>query len=70
MKAPATKGGLMKNLAAALIAIVAVICCLAAPLIVAEIGSIAIGSTLGWLVGAIVFAVACFLLLKRTQRRC
>jgi hypothetical protein len=70
MKARANETGLMKNLAASLVAVVAVICCLAAPLILAGIGSIAIGSFVGWLIGAVVFAAVCFLLLKRTQRRC
>ena len=71
MKARTDKPELMKKLAAPLIAIVAIICCLAGPLILAGIGSIAIGSFVGWLVGAIVFAAAaCFLVLKRTQRRC
>jgi len=59
-----------KRLAAPLLAVLAVICCLAAPLIVAALGSVAIGSFAGWIVAAIAFAAACFFLLRRRTRRC
>ena len=70
MKAGTRRQGITKYLAASLFAVLAVICCLAAPLILAGIGSFAIGSTVGWIAAAVVFAAACFFLLRRTQRRC
>lgn len=70
MKGHDEKSGFLKNLAAPMIAAFAIICCLAAPLVIAGVGSVAIGSTVGWIAGALIFAAACFLLLRRTQRRC
>lgn len=70
MNAEENKSGILKHLAAPLIVAFAIICCLAAPLILAGIGSVAIGSTVGWIAGALVFALACLFLLRRSQRRC
>ena len=64
------KPGLLKQLAIPLTALVAIICCLAGPLLIAGIGFVAIGVSIGWVTAGLAVAAICFVLVRRTQRRC
>ena len=60
-------------MAAPALAVLALLCCLGAPLIVGGIGALTTGALVGGLVGATLLALVCFLVLRRltaTRGRC
>jgi hypothetical protein len=65
--------GWRQRLAAPAVAVLAVLCCLGAPLVVGGIGALTTGALVGGLVGAALLALVCFLILRRltaTRGRC
>jgi hypothetical protein len=59
------------RLAAPALAVLAVVCCLAAPLLVGALGAVSLGALFGLGAGLVAFAALCFVVLRRaTGDRC
>ena len=54
-----------ERLAAPALAVLAVVCCLGAPLVVGVLGALTTGALVGGILGAVLLAAACFLILRR-----